>query len=139
MHTEEFNGKNAVVLGMGRSGIAACRALKAEGASVTAADTKAAAMMDPAMLQDLENMGVATSFGETPVLEGVDYLVISPGVPLTEPFVEAAKEAGVEVLGELELAYRIGSGATWLAITGTNGKTTTTTLVGEIVAAYIIE
>ena len=135
MHTEEFNGKNAVVLGMGRSGIAACRALKAEGAEVTAADTKAMAMMDPALVAELEEAGAAMSFGEMPPSDGVDFLVISPGVPLTDPYVEKVREAGGEILGELELAYRIASDATWLAITGTNGKTTTTTLVGEIVAA----
>ncbi len=71
-------------------------------------------------------------FGEEPDNTGeLDMVVISPGVPLDTGFVQKAKDAGAEVIGELEIAYRVGKGK-YVAITGTNGKTTTTTLVGEI-------
>ncbi len=60
-----------------------------------------------------------------------DLLIVSPGVSPELPFITEAKEKGAEIIGELEIAYRIGSG-NYIAITGTNGKTTTTTLVGEI-------
>lgn len=60
-----------------------------------------------------------------------DLLILSPGVPPGLPFIEEAKAGGAEIIGELEIAYRVGHGR-YVAITGTNGKTTTTTLVGEI-------
>ncbi len=68
------------------------------------------------------------------LLEGVDLVVISPGVPLDTPIPTAARERGLPMIGELELAYRASEG-TWLAVTGTNGKTTTTALLAELARA----
>ena len=84
------------------------------------------------LIQFLKNKKVTCYFGEEPDnTSELDMVVISPGVPLDTGFVQKAKDAGAEVIGELEIAYRVGKGK-YVAITGTNGKTTTTTLVGEI-------
>ncbi len=112
--------KHVLVVGMGMSGKAAAEALRNAGEAVDTYDKK-------------ENPEFPAVRGE----DGravYDQLVVSPGVPLDLPFIEEAKAAGSEIIGELELAYRMGSG-TYFAITGTNGKTTTTTLTGEIFKA----
>ncbi|MBR5742102.1 MAG: UDP-N-acetylmuramoyl-L-alanine--D-glutamate ligase, partial [Firmicutes bacterium] len=112
--------KHVLVVGMGMSGIAAAEALRSAGEAVDTYDKK----------QNPDFPAVTDEKGR-PVY---DQLVGSPGVPLNLPFIEEAKAAGSEIIGELELAYRMGSG-TYYAITGTNGKTTTTTLTGEIFKA----
>jgi len=111
--------KHVLVVGMGMSGKAAAEALRKAGCAVDTYDKKENPD-DPVVARD----GKAV----------YDQLVVSPGVPLNLPFIEAAAEAGSEIIGELELAYRMGNG-TYYAITGTNGKTTTTTLTGEIFKA----
>ena len=68
-------------------------------------------------------------------LEGVDILALSPGISVNAPYVQMAKQAGIRVLGELEIAYELSEGRV-IAITGTNGKTTTTALTGEIMKAW---
>ena len=84
-------------------------------------------------LDELDIPGVAWHLGENPedLVSGMDAVIVSPGVPLTNPVFRAAEEAGVEVMGELEYAFRESTGLL-LAVTGTNGKTTTCTLLGEI-------
>ena len=118
----------ALVIGLGRSGKAGAEALVNMGAEVDVYDSN----------EDIEkrdwagSIGAAISFGERPVnVKGYDMLVLSPGVPTDKEFIKEAEAEGTEVIGELELAYRYGNGK-YVAITGTNGKTTTTTLVGEI-------
>lgn len=118
--------KKVLVVGAGKSGIAAARFLKRKGAAVTLTDMKPAAE-----LAEAADAGVATFFGGYPEARGYDLLVVSPGVPLTEAPVVQAQNHGIEVIGELELAYRFAR-APIVAITGTNGKTTTTALTGEI-------
>lgn len=129
-----FAGKRVAVFGLARSGLACARALEAGGAEVLAWDDSAAA--------------VATArAGGAPVadLRGADFsaldaLVLSPGVPLTHPSphwtVKRAEAAGIEVIGDTEVFMReiAGSGAEIIAITGTNGKSTTTALVGHVLA-----
>lgn len=125
-------GKKYLVVGMGKSGIAAAEVLTARGASVCVYDKQPEDKMEPQLLNYLKTKGVTGYFAEEPEnVERFGCLIMSPGAPLTIPFVQRAKEAGAELIGELELAYRLGRG-TYIAITGTNGKTTTTTLVGEI-------
>ena len=127
--------KKILVVGMGRSGKAAVTALVDAGAFVAAQDSKTADTMEPEFLQFMENKGVEMFFGKKPSDMSVyDMLVLSPGVPPTLDFIEEARKAGAEIIGELELAYRFCKGQ-FVAITGTNGKTTTTTLVGEIYKA----
>ena len=122
----------ALVIGMARSGIAAVKLLVLRGARVVVNDQKPRAEFGDA-LDEIALPGVEFRLGEDPaaLLEGCDALVISPGVPVAAPVVARAKEMGIEVMGELEYAYRE-SCCALNAITGTNGKTTTTTLLGEI-------
>ncbi len=128
----QLENKKILVVGMGKSGIAATQALLKLGAVVSVYDRKEENKIDIQLIQFLRNKNVACYFGEEPNNTGdLDMVVISPGVPLDTSFLYKAKEAGAEIIGELEIAYRVGKGK-YIAITGTNGKTTTTTLVGEI-------
>lgn len=128
----ELKDKKILVVGMGKSGIAATQALLKLGAVVSVYDSKDEDKLCGQLIQFLKNKNVTCYFGEEPDHTGdLDMVVISPGVPTDIGFVQKAKAAGAEVIGELEIAYRVGKGK-YVAITGTNGKTTTTTLVGEI-------
>ena len=128
----QLENKRILVVGMGKSGIAATQALLKLGAVVSVYDRKEEDKIDTQLIQFLRNKNVTCYFGEEPDnTNELDMVVISPGVPLDTGFVQKAKDAGAEVIGELEIAYRVGKGK-YIAITGTNGKTTTTTLVGEI-------
>ncbi|MBR4067642.1 MAG: UDP-N-acetylmuramoyl-L-alanine--D-glutamate ligase [Clostridia bacterium] len=128
----KVENKRILVLGMARSGIAAAELLLHHGAIPILADQKP----EEAFGSDLDSLrGTACVFrlGEDPVslLDEADILLISPGVPIEAPVVLAAREKGVSVTGELEMASQLLRGE-MLAISGTNGKTTTTTLVGKI-------
>ena len=125
--------KKVLVFGMARSGIAAAKLLLQRGARVWVCDGKAEADFNGA-LDDLKAAGAVLCLGEKHpenLVEGMDALIVSPGIPVEHPAVARAKALGVEVMGEVEYAYREAKGLL-LAITGTNGKTTTTTLLGEI-------
>ena len=124
--------KRVLVVGMARSGVAAARLLRALGAQVRIADQKTAAELE-GQLEELRLDGIEWRLGEhaETLLEGMDLVVVSPGVPVTHPAIEEAKRWGIPVIGELELAYRHAQGKL-IAVTGTNGKTTTCTLTGEI-------
>ncbi|MBR0597066.1 UDP-N-acetylmuramoyl-L-alanine--D-glutamate ligase [Sinanaerobacter chloroacetimidivorans] len=127
-----LENKKVLVVGLGKSGIAAAQALLKLGAVVSVYDKKREEHIDPQLIQFLRNKNVTCYFAMEPdETDNLDMVVISPGVPLDIEFVQKAKAAGAEVIGELEIAYRVGKGK-YVAITGTNGKTTTTTLVGEI-------
>lgn len=124
--------RNVLVIGLGKSGIAALQAMLKLGANVFVQDSKPAEEIEPQLLAFLEGRGVTCYFGKDPEDMSIfDVLVLSPGVSPDLEFIAKAREAGAEIIGELEIAYRIGRG-NFIAITGTNGKTTTTTLVGEI-------
>ena len=125
-------GKRVVVVGAARSGIAAAELLVRRGANVTLTDTRASIDEEGRLRQ----AGVALELGghQPATLAGADLIVLSPGVPPFTPAIDAARQSGVPVTGELELASR------WLrgrivAITGTKGKSTTTTLAGRMLAA----
>lgn len=125
--------QKAMVLGLARSGIAASDLLLQRGYAVFACDSKERSAFNGA-LDDLEKKGAKLCLGEKEpekLLDGMDILIVSPGIPQTHPIFNAAKEKGVEVMGEIEYAYRESTGSL-LAVTGTNGKTTTVTLLGEI-------
>ena len=129
---ENIKGKKVLVVGMGKSGIAAVQAMLALGAEVAIQDSKDRSAIDGQLLNFLEGKNVTCYFHAVPVAEErFDMLILSPGVDPALPFVQEAKAHGAEIIGELEIAYRIARG-TFVAITGTNGKTTTTTLTGEI-------
>lgn len=127
--------KRVMVCGMARSGIAAAKLLCECGAQVTISDMKPEEAFGGA-LDELRALGCSFALGEEPQahLPGQDLLVISPGIAWAKPFVQQALGMGIEVIGELELGARMTRG-TLVAITGTNGKTTTTTLTGEILRA----
>lgn len=127
----EVGGKKVLVVGLGRSGVAAAEFLAARGARVTANDAQGEEKI--AAAERLRTQGIAVIAGSHPreLFENADLIVASPGVPLTiEPF-KYARAAGVPVISEVELAARFLRGRL-IGITGTNGKTTTTTLIYEL-------
>ncbi len=128
----ELNGKKVLLVGMARSGIAAAELLKKHGATPLLNDRKTESDFEGA-LDGLKAIGCEFRLGQDPVtlLDEADALVISPGVPITAPVVRAAAEKNMPMVGELELAASLLS-SPYVAITGTNGKTTTTTLTGKI-------
>ena len=130
----DFDQKKVLVVGMARSGVAAAQLLRACGADVTVNDSKSEEELG-AQLYPLEGLQLTRRFGcaATELLEGQDCLVISPGIPDTAPFVVKAKEMGIYVIGELELAAQLSRGVL-TAVSGTNGKTTTVSLLGEMFA-----
>lgn len=128
----QLKDKKVLVVGMGKSGIGAVQALLKLQAIVYVQDAKPIEEMDGQLIAFLEEKIEKMYFAQVPSDEETfDIIVLSPGVSPTTDFVEKAKEKGAEIIGELEIAYRVGHG-NYVAITGTNGKTTTTTLVGEI-------
>jgi len=123
----------ALVVGLGRSGVAAAAALAGRGVEVVAADR--APDVDAGRL---DGLGVELRLGteEEALLEGVELVVKSPGVPAESPLVGGARSRGVPVWSEVELGYRLlPAGASLIGVTGTNGKTTTTELLGAILRA----
>ena len=131
----DVRGKRVLVCGMARSGIAAAKLLCEKGAQVTISDLKDETSFK-GELEELRALGCTFALGEGPEahLAGMDLVVISPGIAWAKPFIGQAQRMGIEVIGELELGARLTRG-TLVAITGTNGKTTTTTLVGELFRA----
>jgi UDP-N-acetylmuramoylalanine--D-glutamate ligase len=129
-----FAGKTVAVFGLGGSGLASCHALKAGGAEVIASDDT------PAKLAEAAKAGFITADLRSVSWENFAALVLTPGVPLTHPqphwTVQAARQAGVEVIGDIELfcreRKRHAPDAPFVAITGTNGKSTTTALVAHL-------
>ena len=137
MHTE-FNNKTVAVVGLARSGLACCEVLTALGAHVIPYDGKPAADIAEAVAE-VEALGLTPITGGAALDYGqLDYLVTSPGVRRDAAVLQNAIAANVPVLGEIEAAYRIAR-APILAITGTNGKTTTTMLLGEMLKTAGIE
>jgi len=132
----DLRGKHVVVVGAARSGIAAAHLLAERGARVVLADLRP----EIAEREALEAAGVAMATGEhrADMFTGADLVVLSPGVPPAQPVLEAARAAGVAVIGEIELASWFLQGRV-VAITGTKGKSTTTTLVGRMLDAGGIE
>jgi UDP-N-acetylmuramoylalanine--D-glutamate ligase len=131
-----LNDMKVLVVGAAKSGLAAVEFLMQKRATVTLTDAKSIDALGE-VVQQLATKGVQLALDgqyPDPVKEGYHFLVVSPGVPLTVPPVAQAYAAHIPVIGELELAYRFNE-APIIAITGTNGKTTTTTLVGEICKA----
>ena len=133
-------GKMVLVVGVARSGLAAARLLAAKGAQVMANDMKAEAdvLQSPlaAEYEEVRQLGVHFIFGAHPqeIFLNADLIVLSPGVPLTIAPLQSARQAGIEIISEPELAGRFLRGR-MIGITGSNGKTTTTTLIGELVRA----
>ena len=130
-----LKNKRVTVVGMGRSGAAACRLLVREGAQVTLTDTKTEKELGPDLGQ-FSGMRIAFKLGghDPEDFAGSDLIVLSPGVPADIQPVRLARGKDIPVIGELELAFCY-LNAPVMAITGTNGKSTTTALLGEIYKA----
>lgn len=128
--------KKVLVLGLGDTGLSALRWLHGQGAHLSVADTRTVPPGVDILKAELPAVTVYTGALTSAVFDGVDLVVISPGVPLSEPEVQTAIQRGVPVVGDVELfaQYRPAS-AKLIAITGANGKTTVTTLVGEMCKA----
>ncbi|MEW6076401.1 MAG: UDP-N-acetylmuramoyl-L-alanine--D-glutamate ligase [Thermodesulfobacteriota bacterium] len=128
----EIKNRKFLVVGMGVSGVAAARFLKRRGAEVTITDRAPADRLKP-HLAEVEDLGVKLELGghSDESFAAVDVIIASPGVPLTITPLRRAAEAGIPVMGEIELAAALISKPI-VAVTGTNGKTTVTTLVGEM-------
>jgi UDP-N-acetylmuramoylalanine--D-glutamate ligase len=132
--------KKYLIIGAARSGVAVAKLLLERGEKVILSDTreeKVVLKSFPQIEKFANHSNFESIFGGQPqltVLETVKEIIISPGVPLTIPVIEAARSQNIVVTGEVELAYRL-TDTPFLAITGTNGKTTTTTLLGEIFKA----
>lgn len=133
----DLKGKKVLVAGCGKSGIGAAKLLEEAGAIPVLFDANE--KLDREELRKIEGFSDDTEImlGEVPKvrLREFSLVVLSPGIPVDTSFVQAFRKAGLPVWGEVELAWNFGKGKV-IAITGTNGKTTTTTLVGEIMKGY---
>ncbi|AEU38164.1 UDP-N-acetylmuramoyl-L-alanine--D-glutamate ligase [Granulicella mallensis] len=130
----ELAGKRVLVVGLGKSGLAAARFLKERGARVTVSDARPATLI--AELPGLLDQGIMVEAGSHGLLtfRRQDLIVVSPGVPMSTPELKQVRAMGMHIIGELELGAQFLQGEV-VGITGSNGKTTTTTLMGEIFKA----
>ncbi len=131
----DVKGKRVLVVGLGKSGIASALFLADQGARVAVSDTKSQEELHHEIPQLLDRgIGVEAGYHGERTFKEQELIVISPGVPSDVPQLMQARQAGIPVIGEVELAARYLKGQI-VAITGSNGKTTTTALIGEIIAA----
>lgn len=133
----DFTGKTVLVVGTGISGVAAVKLLAAQSADIILMDSNTSLIPEEIAAKFPKDIHYDLILGELPeeALSRIDLAVLSPGVPTDLPFIIRMQEAGIPIWGEIELAYVCGQGKV-IAITGTNGKTTTTALTGEIMKAY---
>lgn len=130
----DFTGKKVLVVGLARSGMAAIKVLHKLGADIVLSERKPAEELKE--LATLKELGVTIVDQSMEVFDkDYDLCVKNPGVPYRSPFMEALAQHGVPVITEIELAFQVAKPQHYIAITGTNGKTTTTTLVYEILNA----
>ena len=138
-----FENKKIFILGLARSGFAAAKYLIKHNNEVILNDGKEEEKQDKNQVEELRNLGVKLIFGSHPddiLDESFDYLIKNPGVPIDHKYVLKARKLGIEVINEAEMAFRLlPEGVKLISITGTNGKTTTTTLTYEIMKEYYKE
>ena len=131
----ELTGRNALVLGLGMTGLSMARWLRHRGARVRVADTRETPPCAAQLRRELPDVPVATGAFRPDIFEKVDLIAISPGVPAAEPLVQEATGRGVPLLGDIELFAQALPGiaaAKVLAITGSNGKSTVTEMTGAM-------
>ncbi|TAL23805.1 MAG: UDP-N-acetylmuramoyl-L-alanine--D-glutamate ligase [Nitrospirae bacterium] len=132
----KIKGKKILIFGLARSGVGAANLLLGQGAEVTVTDKKSKGELAVFIERLLPSVRLALGGHPDEIFKNTDLIVISPGVPLDIPPLKKAKDAGIKIIGELELAYQIihpQSPIPFLAVTGTNGKSTTTTLLYEMI------
>ena len=131
-----FHNNKVLILGMARSGYQAAKFLIHRGNEVYLNDSKEEEKMDSSQVEELRKLGVHLVFGSHPddlLDESFDYLIKNPGVPIDHKYVLQARELEIPVINEVEMAYRLlPDDVSIVGITGTNGKTTTTTIIYEI-------
>lgn len=132
----ELEGRRVVVAGLGRSGLAAARVLLARGARVLVVDSREDDRVADAAAE-LRSSGAVVRLGDAETAVSADLVVTSPGWRPDQPLLVAAQRDGIEVIGEPELAWRLRApdAAPWVAVTGTNGKTTTVGMIDAILRA----
>ena len=131
-----FKNKKVFILGMARSGYEAAKILISRGNEVFLNDIKEEEKQNKEQVEELRNLGVHLFFGSHPdnlFDESFDYLIKNPGIPINHKYVLKARELNIEVINEVEMCFRLlPENVKLVAITGTNGKTTTTTLTYNI-------
>lgn len=131
-----FKNKKIFILGLARSGYQAAKYLSGRGNHIVLNDGKEEEKLDQEQIKELRDLGVELVFGSHPdelLDNSFDYLIKNPGVPIDHKYVLKARELGIEVINEVEMAFRLlPDDVKLIGITGTNGKTTTTTLTYEI-------
>lgn len=130
-----WQNKTVTILGLGRSGLACARELASLGCKLILSDSRPTEALLPLVTDLPEGSYRVVGGGHSSACLDADVIVLSPGVPIDMPIVQAALADGVPVFGEVELAWQLRTTVPYVAITGTNGKTTVTTLIGEILAA----
>ncbi|MBR1696439.1 MAG: UDP-N-acetylmuramoyl-L-alanine--D-glutamate ligase, partial [Selenomonas sp.] len=132
----DLTGKKVLIIGAGISGFAAAKITRRLGAQVTLSDAKNEADLDDDF-EELRDMGVSCVFGPQAeeLLDGVSLVIVSPAVPARIPLIQEAYKRKIRVASEVELAYRLKK-APICAVTGTNGKTTTVTLLGLLLESH---
>lgn len=131
----DFAGKRILIVGTGKSGIAAAELLQKKNATLLVFDGNKELKEEEVKAKSASFVDATILLGELPKQLELDMVVLSPGVPTDLPMVNALREKKIPIIGEIELAYQCARGRI-AAITGTNGKTTTTALLGEIMANY---
>lgn len=131
----DLNAKHVLILGLGASGLAAARLVSEQGAKVTVADRKSAGQLGRAAAIAHQAGWCLVAGGSGPeLLDGIDLVIVSPGVPLRGPLFERAASLGIPIWGEIELASRFTRGRI-IGITGSNGKSTVTSIIGAALRA----
>lgn len=128
-----FRNKKVLILGAGISGSSVAHVLQQKGAQVTLSDAQPAHLLKNKDFHRISEAGVILALGrqDEELLSEIDYVVVSPGISINIPLIKIAQDKGIVVMSEIEVAYQL-CPVPMMAITGTNGKTTTTTLIGEM-------
>ena len=127
----DLKDKNVLIIGLGISGVSTVKTLDKIGANIYILDIKKSEELEE-YLEEIKDINLNLYLGTNKIsLENIDLIIKSPGIPLNLNIFKEAEKKNIEVITDLELAYRIKPNANFIAITGTNGKTTTTTLTGE--------
>src|SRR4051794_10083884 len=130
----KIENRKVVVLGLGLTGLSAARWLSRNGARVTVVDTRAEPAQAAALRSALPDVRLVTGPFQAALLQEADLMVISPGVPKSDPAVAAAVQHGVELVGDIDLfAQSLPVDRKLLAVTGSNGKTTVTSLTAGLI------
>lgn len=129
----DLKNKNVLLVGLAKTGVSTIKKLNKLGANIIVNDIKPKEKLE-GIIEEIDNLdNIEYVLGKhLENIENIDLTIVSPGVPLDLPFIEKIKSKGIKIIGEVELAYKLSKNPTFIGITGTNGKTTTTSLVGKM-------